>query len=221
MKVIFCLPGNNFSGRFLDCWSELMMYCAANGIQFLVSRKSSCNIYYVRNMCLGADLQRGKYQKPFDGKVDYDYLMWIDSDMVFNPQHFQKLLNHQKDIVSGIYMMEGGQAYATCRKMDVNQFKEHGHFPFLAQKDLQELKEEDLEDGLLPVSYTGMGWMLVKNGVFESMEYPWFRTKMLKYGDIQDFTMEDAYFCLKAKEKGFKVFVDPVVRVGHEKNVVF
>ena len=28
------------------------------------------------------------------------------------------------------------------------------------------------------VDYTGFGWVLIKNGVFESLPYPWFAPKM-------------------------------------------
>jgi hypothetical protein len=28
------------------------------------------------------------------------------------------------------------------------------------------------------VDYTGFGWLLIKKGVFEDMEYPWFAPKM-------------------------------------------
>lgn len=62
--------------------------------------------------------------------------------------------------------------------------------------------------------------MLVKRGVFESMEYPWFRPIEKKIGNMVDFTMEDVAFCIQAKERGYKVEIDPLVRVGHEKKVV-
>ena len=166
-------------------------------------------------MCLGADVSRGKEQKPFNGKIDYDYLMWIDSDMVFNPQHFKRLLDHNKDIVSGIYMMDDGKHFATCKNWDEEFFKKHGHFEFLIFVDVKG------REGLLEVCYTGMGYMLVKKGVFESMEYPWFKPVEKQIGDMKDFTMEDVAFCLKAKEKGFKILIDPGVRVGHEKKVIF
>ena len=66
-----------------------------------------------------------------------------------------------------------------------------------------------------------MGFMLVKKGVFESLAYPWFRPLEKRIGDMTDFTMEDVSFCLRAKEKGFKVYIDPQVRLGHEKRVIF
>ena len=68
-KIVFCLPSNNFSGKFLDCWSNLLTYCFQKNIQVGISRKESCNIYYVRNMCLGADVSRGENQKPFSDRA--------------------------------------------------------------------------------------------------------------------------------------------------------
>jgi GT2 family glycosyltransferase len=52
------------------------------------------------------------------------------------------------------------------------------------------------------------------------MTYPWFRPEFKKIGNAVDFTMEDVAFCLRAQEAGYKIYVDPLVRVGHEKGVV-
>jgi hypothetical protein len=214
LTVVFCLPGSSYSGKFLECWTGLVSFCLLNNIRPILIQRQSCNIYFVRNMCLGADVSRGKDQKPFDGKLDYDYLMWIDSDCLFNPQQFMKLLSHDKDIVSGIYLMEGGTAFASVINWDEEYFKRNHCFQFLTPNDLQ--GKEDL----IEVSYTGMGFMLIKKGVFESMEYPWFRPIEKRIGEMVDFTTEDVGFCLTAREKGFSVWIDPQVRVGHEKKVV-
>jgi len=191
-----------------------MFFCFKSNIQILLSRKSSNNVYFVRNLCLGGDVMRGENQKPFNSEIPYDYILWIDSDMVFSPQHFTQLLSRQADIISGLYLMEGGKLFATCKDWDEEFFKQNGHFKFLSPEDMKDAKEP------FEVSYTGMGFMLVKHGVFESMEYPWFRPFEKRIGNMVDFTMEDVAFCLKAKEKGFSVLVDPLVRVGHEKRVV-
>lgn len=74
---------------------------------------------------------------------------------------------------------------------------------------------------LIEVAYTGMGFMLVKRGVFEKLEYPWFKPVEKQIGNMVDFTMEDVAFCLRIQEKGIHVLIDPTVRVGHEKSVVF
>ncbi|MBN2407740.1 MAG: hypothetical protein JXJ19_08585, partial [Elusimicrobia bacterium] len=213
-KILFCLPGSNFSGKFLDSWTQTAGYCFKNNISFGVSRRESCNIYYVRNMCLGADSRKGENQKPFNGEIDYDYLMWIDSDIFFTPQQFERLLSHDKDIVSGIYVMSDGRHYAAVKEWDEEYFGKHGHFQFLTGKEIKETNE------LVEVVYSGMGFMLVKKGVFESISFPWFMPICKKMGNILSFTTEDVAFCLRAREKGFRVWIDTKVRVGHEKKVI-
>ena len=214
MKIIFCLPGNRFSGNFLSCWSELLLNCISKGIQPLLSQRYSCNIYYARTMCIGGDVTRGESQSPFGGQVDYDYIMWIDSDIIFNSEQFFKLLDHKKDICSGLYLMEGGQRYACVKDWDEEFFAKHGHFNFLSPKDTENDKD------LFEVNYAGMGWMLVKKGVFESIQYPWFEPIRKKIGEYTDFTMEDVAFCHKAIQNNYLIHIDPTIVVGHEKTVI-
>jgi hypothetical protein len=214
MKVVFCLPGRSFSGEFLSCWTDLYYRCLANGITPILSQRYSCNIYYVRTNCLGADVTRGKNQKPFNGKLDYDYIMWIDSDIIFNSDQFMKLLSHQKDICSGLYLMQGGKNYATVETWDEDFFAKHGYFKFMSPEDIKNKTE------LIKVNYTGMGWMLVKKGVYESIEYPWFEPIRKEINGYTDFTMEDVAFCHKAIENNYDIHIDPTVIVGHEKTVV-
>jgi len=214
LTVIFCLPGNTYSGAFLRCWSELLEYCLSHGIRPLISQQSSCNVYYVRNKCLGGDVRRGGGQKPFNGALDYDYLMWIDSDIVFRPHHFQRLLDDRLPIVAGLYLMESGAHFATVQTWDEHYFAEHGTFRFLSPTDIEH------KDEPFTVAYTGMGFMLVQCGVFEAMAYPWFRPIAKRVGKAVDFTMEDVAFCLTSASQGVNVAVDPRVRVGHEKRVV-
>jgi GT2 family glycosyltransferase len=156
----------------------------------------------------------GEFQKPFGGSVDYDYMMWIDSDIEFTPHDLFGLLRHEKDISSGLYLMEGGRNFACVKNWDEDFFKKHGHFQFLAPQDIEGQTE------LIPVNYVGMGWMLVKRGVFEKIKYPWFEPLRKKIGKYTDFTMEDVTFCHKALDAGFDINIDPSIRVGHEKIVV-
>ena len=65
--------------------------------------------------------------------------------------------------------------------------------------------------------YNGMGFMLIKKGVFEKVKYPWFCQLKKQIGDLEDYCSEDVAFCHLAKEAGFKIYVDPEIIVGHEK----
>ena len=104
MKVIFCVPGNTFSNRFVKCWTTLQQELHKQNIEYELLCEYAPNIYYIRGMLLGGNYSHGPSQHPWQGKKEYDYIMWIDSDIVFKPEHFFKLLEHDKDIVSGLYL---------------------------------------------------------------------------------------------------------------------
>lgn len=217
-KIIFALPGNKFSGNFLSCWTELLNECQKKNISMGLSQTFSSNVYHVRNKCLGGDSRRGIKQKPFNGEIDYDYIMWIDSDIYFHPSQFFKLLEANKDIVSGLYMMDDNTHYATVENWDEDFYGDNGYFQFLTREDIKNRNK------LFKVDYTGFGWMLIKKGVFESMEYPWFDVHWTEIEKdqkiIREFASEDVSFCKRAQKNGYNIWIDPTVIVGHEKNMI-
>jgi hypothetical protein len=64
--------------------------------------------------------------------------MWIDSDILFTPEQFARLVSHDVDIVSGIYLMEGGPQYATVKEWDEEYFEKNGCFRFLTPQDIDD-----------------------------------------------------------------------------------
>lgn len=226
MKIILAIPGRTYSNKFLMSWTELIVSLMKRGIDFQSINKYSSVVYYARNMCLGGDNLKGVEQLPYQGSVEYDYIMWIDSDIVWRPDHFYKLLSTlegypQLQMVSGLYKMEDMKHYAAVVKWDVEFFKQHGTFKFMS---VDELKQYD-KDTLIEVAYTGMGFILIRKGVFEKVGYPWFmpiwENILLDNGIVaKDFTSEDVGFCRTATEKEIKIFIDPSIIVGHEKMVV-
>ena len=215
MKIVFCLPGRSFSNNFLVCWSELLQYLPRYGITPILSNQYDSVVYYVRNKCLRGDVTKGVNQKPFNGEIDYDYIMWIDSDIVFKVDDFITLLNMNKDIASGLYKTQDGIHYATVKDWNLDHYRKNGSFEFLTEESLKDLSEP------FEVDYTGFGWILIKKGVFESLEYPWFRPEWEDFGNgVKEFTSEDVGFCKNIKEKGYKIYVNPKIIVGHEKTKI-
>jgi hypothetical protein len=173
--------------------------------------------HYVRNLCLGADNLKGRNQKPFGG-MDYDYTMWIDSDIVFRPEQFKKLLDWNVDICSGIYKMSDNYNYATCTDWSLEKLKSQGHMDFLNMDSIKDLPQNRLKK----VGYTGLGFTLIKRGVFEKIGYPFFKPRFYEIPEINflEFTSEDCGFCLDALDSGFDTYIDPSVIVGHKKSFV-
>jgi GT2 family glycosyltransferase len=169
-------------------------------------------------MCLGGNILAGENQKPYGGKLDYDYMMWIDSDIVFTPQQFQRLLDHKEDIVSGLYLMDGGTAYATVKDWNEEYFQQNGNFQFMTPDQIKPFQQNGK---LFPSVYTGFGFVLIKRGVFESMKYPWFKPEFVDIRGSKDFTMEDVAWCREVTKLGYKVMIDPNIVVGHEKTKIY
>ena len=203
MKVIFCVPGNTFSNRFVKCWTMIQQELHKQNIEYELMCEYAPNIYYIRGMLLGGNYSHGPSQHPWQGKKEYDYIMWIDSDIVFKPEHFFKLLEHDKDIVSGLYLKKP----QTDSMADIPT-----SFACFVDDDYRNLMTHEANGELINVRANGMGWMLVKKGVFEKIDYPWFG--MINHHG------EDLSFQLRAKDAGFDSYVDTSIIVGHEKEVV-
>ena len=71
MKIVFCLPGNSYSGIFLQSFIGVWTWCLQNGHQPILSQQHSSMVNFARCKVAGADVSKGMYQKPFNG-IEYD-----------------------------------------------------------------------------------------------------------------------------------------------------
>jgi hypothetical protein len=171
-------------------------------------------VNFARCKCLGANVLRGPKQIPWDGKLQYDYQLWIDSDIVFDTEKFYRLVAMDKDIAAGWYCTEDGHTTSVAHWLEEEDFRKSGGV--MNHETLETIQKRRKP---FTVDYTGFGWVLIKKGVFENLEYPWFAPKMQVFesGEVQDMCGEDVSFCLDAKEQGYEIWCDPLIRVGHEK----
>lgn len=140
-------------------------------------------------------------------KSEFSHQMWLDADIEFTPDDVAKVWNMDADIGVGVYAM----------KRPDKQW-------FAAWKDGALVKDLDQYDGPIDVDYAGTGFMLIKREVIETLaktaetyEGPDGRVPALYMTPIHNdgFESEDYHFCRKAREAGFKVMMDPSVRLGH------
>jgi hypothetical protein len=220
VKVVFCMPGRTYSREFLLAWSDVLMQASSRGHQIMISQQYSSVVHFARAKCLGGDVLKGPDQKPFQGSVDYDVMMWIDSDIVFKPEDFFALLESPHDVTAGLYMMEDLQHFAAVKDWNEDYFQKFGTFKFLRPDDLEGAGSESKDSSYLPVAYAGMGWMLIRKGVVESIKYPWFWSDLQTVGDLVDMNSEDVAFCRALQAAGHQIHVDTKVRVGHQKYMI-
>lgn len=215
MKVIFCLPGRTYSREFLLAWSDLLMQASARGHQCMISQQYASVVHFARAKCLGGDVLKGPDQKPFQGQIDYDVMMWIDSDIVFKPEDFFAILESPHDVTAGLYMMENMQEFPVVRKWDTDYFAKKGQFKFLRPDDIEGASR------YIQVAYAGMGWMAIRKGVIEKIKYPWFYSPLEQISpEVVDMNSEDVSLCKAMAEAGHPVWVDTKIRVGHQKSLI-
>ena len=232
--IVFCLPGRMVSYTYLKNFVQLCFDLVQNGMSIQISQDYSSMVNFARCKCLGANVLRGPKQIPWDGKLNYDYQLWIDSDIVFNSEKFWQICdvalpanavnedgtveNEKKRAISaGWYCTEDGNTTSVAHWLDEEDFRSNGGV--MNHETIESISKRRKP---FTVDYTGFGWLLIEKGVFESLEYPWFAPKMQVFesGEVQDMCGEDVSFCLDANEEGFEIWCDPRVRVGHEKTRV-
>ena len=75
--VVFCLPGRGVSYTFLKSFVSLCFDLVQSGASIQISQDYSSMVNFARCKCLGANVLRGPNQLPWDGKLPYDYQLWI------------------------------------------------------------------------------------------------------------------------------------------------
>ena len=220
-KVVIALPGREYSGNFLKNWSETLMVLTQKGYKVTLINEYSSFVSFSRMKTLGLDVMRGATQVPFDGKIDYDVWLTIDSDIFFIPEQVIELIEDtdKHPVVSGLYRMSDLQHYAAVKKWDMEYFKKNGTFEFLKVNEL------DTSEKYMKVAYNGMGFFACRKGVIENLKYPYFSYPLIEMETedgkvLRDMCSEDVAFCKNLKDAGYDVIVNTSLRVGHEKTLV-
>jgi GT2 family glycosyltransferase len=133
---------------------------------------------------------------------DYDYVLYVDSDMVFNAEDLKRLLAHQVGICSGLYVTRDGED----RNVAYNKIITRRRFPYRAPK----LIEDSSTSGFAPVSAVGFGFCLIKCSVLKSM-FKHYKSLFEPFKGVG----EDVAFCIRARRLGYKTFIDRDVKLGH------
>lgn len=172
-----------------------------------------------RAQVCGASLERGKYQQPYNTK-EITHIFMVDSDIVFTPEDFWRLWSHNVHVVAGAYcystevLSKEEDKRIVAGTWDLEFFKKHYTFHAYTLGQAR-----SLANPLLEVDWLGLGFALVRTEVFAKIEYPWFNSELIVIDDLRDTTSEDVGWCRKVKTAGYKIMLDPAVKVGHQKNV--
>lgn len=134
-------------------------------------------------------------------KMQADYTMWLDSDMIFKPDTMVRLLEHNAPIVSGAYFRRSPPYHLVAFDKCDAETREWTDLP---------LPTETVKCGGV-----GFGCVLVRTDVlFEvAAKYKTWFEPMNGFG-------EDLSFCYRARECGFDILLDPTITCGHVGHIV-
>lgn len=142
-------------------------------------------------------------------KLECDFILWLDSDMVFPPETLTYLLKEMEetgaDFISGLY-------FRRCAPYSPVAFE-------TLEIDGEKANWSDYKGeltGLHEVAGVGFGCVLMKTEMLLEMaaEYGDFFGPIAKVG-------EDLAFCWRARQLGYKIMLDCNLKLGHVGHTVF
>lgn len=123
-----------------------------------------------------------------------DYILWLDSDIVFPATTAARLMAHNETVVAANYIRRQLPAKGVA-------YEKIG--------DWQNPLPFDIYDDLVEVEGIGMGCVLMKTEIFTEIKKPWF-----EFGwspESNDFLGEDMILCQKLASLGYKIKVDTLL----------
>lgn len=171
--------------------------------------------YHVRRLLAGAAIDVGRSRIATAALDDgYDELMWIDSDIAFDPGAVDALRDHGLPICAGLYP----------KKADA-QMAFHGN------RDTRNLTLGQ-QGGVIEVGYAATGFMYTQRCVYEDMQHklglplcnetfgerivPYFLPQVIEDAPGRHWYLaEDFSFCHRARQVGYRIRVDTSIRLWH------
>jgi hypothetical protein len=166
------------------------------------------------------------------------HLMWIDADIGFDPVDIIKMVRADKDIVCGIYPKKEihwrAVAQAAHKGVPPERLRDHEHS--LVLNLIDNSPDRVTPEGLIEIANAGTGFMLIKRGVFEALapDAPSYVDGSTPGIELKEFyavsidpdaghslLSEDYHFCKLARDRGFKIYAAPWVRLTHTGTYIF
>ncbi|MBR3238503.1 MAG: glycosyltransferase family 2 protein [Oscillospiraceae bacterium] len=134
-----------------------------------------------------------------------DYILWLDSDMMFPQDVLAKMLQHMEDgknFVSGLYFRRRAPFTPVI-------------FKKLSEGEPAEDYNDYPENSVFEIAGAGFGCCMTRVSMLEDIllnEHDWF-TPIGRYG-------EDVSFCIRAARQGYKLYCDSSLKCGHVGQVI-
>lgn len=238
MSILFCTPmyGGKCDEPFFHSAMRTVIELGKLGVEFDWLTEKNESLVHRARMHMAAEFLKRK---------EFTHIFWKDADLDFEPEHVAALWNLQTDIACGVYAMKkpDKQWFAAWKDgklvTDLSQFDGPTEvdyagtgFLLISRRAMEAIYEglkqqaEQIEAfagkiraALGPMKTDEEKWL---RGMCEHFAPHWetdggelipalFMTPIFNGG----LESEDYHFCRLAREAGFKIIMDPAVRLGH------
>ena len=187
MKLLIAIPCmDTVPVAFMQSLLRLTQKLTADGVDYEVAIESGTLVYMARDRLAGKAVNQ-----------KFSHVLWLDSDMVFEPEVVEDLQFCGKDFVTGIAHGRR-KPFVSCLFKSID----------LANLELWQLKDYPNEP--FQVAGCGMACCLINTDIIKAV--------MINHGTafnpIPQYG-EDLSFCKRATDMGFKIYAEPAVRLGH------
>ena len=185
VRLLIAIPTTDYvHADFVVSLSKLQCELGRRHVAYNVEVMAGTLVYFARNRLANKAINE-----------HYTHVLWLDSDMVFNEQVVDDLMEVGKDMVCGAFVSRrppyGPCVYTSIEKNKVTQVKDWGLKPFRVH---------------------GCGFATVLTSV------DLLQAETQKFGTCfqpTDYYGEDLAFCWRVKQLGYEIWCEPTVRVGH------
>lgn len=143
----------------------------------------------------------------------FDRVLWLDSDMVFDPYLFQRLSEHLdlgREMVTGLYISRKSPMRPVIYKDIRRDPLENGFLP------VAEAFIDYPRDSLFPVAGCGFGAVMMTTELLRRLQAAY----GLPFTPLPGFG-EDLSFCLRVRELGAEMWCDSSIKLGHAGMTVY
>lgn len=143
----------------------------------------------------------------------FDRVLWLDSDMVFDPYLFRRLSEHLdlgKEMVSGLYVSRKAPIHPVIYKSIRRDPLDNGFLP------VAEACSDYPRDSLFPVAGCGFGAVMMTTELLRRLQTAY----GLPFTPLPGFG-EDLSFCLRVQELGAEIWCDSSIKLGHAGMTVY
>ena len=185
IRLLIAVPTTDYvHADFVKSLAKLQCELGRRKVAYDVEIASGTLVYYARNRLANKAINES-----------YTHVLWIDSDMVFDEQILDDLMDVGKEMVCGAFVSRrppyGPCVYTSIKKNDIQKVTDFGLRPFQV-------------DGCgFAMVLTSVELLRAVNHHFGTCFQP------------TDYYGEDLAFCWRVKQLGHEIWCEPTVRPGH------